>query len=361
MSQNPLESIFKWFQKFKNYKFSYKKGFFHINSIANSPDVMIEGFDRYPFCKHDQNTQLISVNTFFLKALLYYRQPEKDLWVYVSDMYYKKNMLFTNIFDQSIPSRHHFLNLHLNKRPVKSKSMLVNGISVTAAEWILFKAGHASSIYHFKDSVEKNITIYFTDEWLLEKFGKQLEGNSIKILQFFKSENKNILLSDLDSNNEHFYDDAFDLLSEGKSDEEVKQFIEKFFLYFIEKLNNESISERHFKLSNSDQKNVLDAENIMLGHLLKGFPGIDVMASQIGISPTKLKTDFKTVHNKSLYQYYSHLQMQFAYKVIKEKNISIKDVAEMLGYENPSKFSSRFKKIFHYTPSHINKHSKVHH
>jgi len=90
-----------------------------------------------------------------------------------------------------------------------------------------------------------------------------------------------------------------------------------------------------------------------LDNLLKSFPGIENTAQEVGISPTKLKNDFKTIHNQSLYNYYRYNQMNLAYKLISEKPTTIKEVANLLGYENASKFAAVFKEQFDVQPSSI--------
>ena len=73
----------------------------------------------------------------------------------------------------------------------------------------------------------------------------------------------------------------------------------------------------------------------------------------VGISPTKLKNDFKSMHDTSLYQYFNAHQMQVARELLLLKKYNVKEVAALLGYENASKFSAVFKKTFGYNPSEI--------
>lgn len=81
------------------------------------------------------------------------------------------------------------------------------------------------------------------------------------------------------------------------------------------------------------------------------FPGIEQLAASVGISPTKLKNDFKAVHGTSIFQYYRSNQLDMAYTVLKNKSLKIKQIANLFGYENASKFSAAFKDKFSVTPS----------
>lgn len=94
-----------------------------------------------------------------------------------------------------------------------------------------------------------------------------------------------------------------------------------------------------------------------MDNLLSSFPGIEAIAEKIAVSPTKLKSDFKTLHNQTLYQYYSYHQMQFANILIAKNQLAIKEVAKILGYSNAGKFSAAFKKHFGIEPSNARKES----
>ena len=125
---------------------------------------------------------------------------------------------------------------------------------------------------------------------------------------------------------------------------------------FRNKLNTEIIAENHFSLTDKDRKNIQRAEDFLLKNIVESFPGIDEIAKEVGISSSKLKTDFKNFHNKSIYQYYSEQQMQLAREMLVTKKYTIKEIATKFGYENSSKFSARFKTIYNVLPSEIEAH-----
>lgn len=88
-------------------------------------------------------------------------------------------------------------------------------------------------------------------------------------------------------------------------------------------------------------------------NLLNSFVGIEKIAKKIGVSPTKLKADFRSMHNKSIYQYFSSQQMQAAHQLLSKNKHNVKEAAILLGYENTSKFSARFKKTLDVFPSEV--------
>lgn len=351
-----LSKINQWYNKFKRYAVTYKKGFFHLSNLANSPHTIIDSFDHMPFCKHDPSRKLMTANTMFLKAQLYYCQPAEGLFVFVSDLLYKKNLHMTNIYDKSLPMDYHFLNLHYKKQPMSGKSMLINGLTLTNMTWSVFKAGNAISDYHFKNSNELNITIYFTEAWMEALFQSSQELNSSKFQRFFASENTYLLFQETEAEANAFYEELLQLTSHNEDNAHNPRVLERIqyiFRYFIRKYEGENLTEDHFKLQDKDRKYIQRVEKILSDSLFTGFPGVEEMAKTVGISVTKLKNDFKTIHQKSLYQYYSYNQMNLAHDLISQKKGAVKDIAKLMGYENASKFTAKFKEQFGVLPSAI--------
>ena len=122
---------------------------------------------------------------------------------------------------------------------------------------------------------------------------------------------------------------------------------------FIEKMDSTVVSDNHFKLSDKDQKNIQLVEQFLNNHLFGDFPGIEKTAKKIGISPTKLKNDFKSKHGESIYQYFRYKQLSAAYEFLTQEKYTVKEVATLFGYENASKFSAAFKKVYAVNPSEI--------
>ena len=107
------------------------------------------------------------------------------------------------------------------------------------------------------------------------------------------------------------------------------------------------------KLVNRDELHGLhiDDYNRLLklkDQLLSSFDqriSVEELASEFGISVSKLKRDFKTLFNTSVYQFYTHAKMDEAYRRLKTGKFSVMEVGYDLGYQNLSKFSQMFKKV----------------
>lgn len=343
-----------WYSKFQKYKVKYKDGFFHLSNLANSPQTMVESFDKMAFVKHSREKKQMTSNTLFLNVWMQYAELEEGLWIIVSEMKIKKNMVMHNIFDEKIPLKYNFINLHYNQKSITNKSMLVDGMLLTDKTWTVFKAGGVKFDYHFKDAHEYNITIYFTDEWVTNTFKSRSYFKGSNFEKFLNSKNTYVFLTDTNKNSDEFYKDFVQLIRlnvDNSKNNEIKVHVIDFFEQFIEKYDLEPVNEHHFRLSDKDRKFVQKAEKYLLDNLLEKFPGIDAISHYVGVSPTKLKSDFKTIHSQSLYNYYRYHQMHLASKLLSEKASTVKEVANLLGYENASKFSAVFKEQFGELPS----------
>lgn len=84
------------------------------------------------------------------------------------------------------------------------------------------------------------------------------------------------------------------------------------------------------------------ARDILIGDL-KTAPTIEVLAKKAGLNRQKLKQNFKQVFGKTIFQYLREERMKTAkYLLMANRALSVRQVAEMVGYENVSHFSRRF-------------------
>jgi AraC-like DNA-binding protein len=91
-------------------------------------------------------------------------------------------------------------------------------------------------------------------------------------------------------------------------------------------------------------------------HLLNSIEdriSVEELASEFGISNSKLKRDFKTLFDCSVYQFYTQARMDEAYRRLQTGKYSVMEVGYGLGYQNLSKFSQMFKKIKGINPKEV--------
>lgn len=82
-----------------------------------------------------------------------------------------------------------------------------------------------------------------------------------------------------------------------------------------------------------------------------GHITISRLAAELGVGATTLKTSFKSVYGVPIYQYQKDLRLQKAQRLLLETTRPVAAVAADVGYANPAKFSSAFKKRFGVSPT----------
>ena len=79
------------------------------------------------------------------------------------------------------------------------------------------------------------------------------------------------------------------------------------------------------------------------------------IADRYGMSLTALKDCFKAVYGKPIHAFQREYKMQTATKLLVTTKLSRAEIAGMVGYENPNKFSAAFKEIIGQSPSEYRK------
>lgn len=357
---NSLNKIIaSWKLNVKKYFFKYRKGFFELFMISNSPQLMLQNIGSMPFVKHDTVNHKISTDNMFCTVKIFYQLLEDGLFLMISDGKYKKNVMDVMLYDETVPLEYYFLSFKTSTRTVNSASTLVNGTGFSFNTWSLCKPGGIKNVCHFKHAHEHFITIYFTQKWLdlylktcdeatvqfFKNFiasdntfvmcPRQFEENAPDYLQLFNVFDVNIPASEL--NIEEFKDQTMNLIHE-----------------FSKGIQMQIAEENYFNLSNDTRIKIIQSEQILSTYFTKEFPGVEWLADQVGISVTGLKSGFKQIYGYSIFKYYRHQKMKIAQTVLAQnKDIKIKDLAEQMGYTNAAKFTAAFKDEIGALPSDI--------
>ncbi len=116
----------------------------------------------------------------------------------------------------------------------------------------------------------------------------------------------------------------------------------------VSTLNKESVAPNAFDHTINyarPAKDMLDdVIDDLRSHLFDGFPGIRLLARKNYISESKLKRDFKERYRETIFGYYRNLQMELAREYITAKKANKGQMANMLGFSNPSNFSACYHK-----------------
>ena len=78
---------------------------------------------------------------------------------------------------------------------------------------------------------------------------------------------------------------------------------------------------------------------------------VSELAKKVGYTPEHLSREFKKYMGKPLSQYLTETKIRYSVQLLTSRQLKIIDIAQLLGYENQSTFSSHFRAIYQCTPS----------
>jgi len=94
---------------------------------------------------------------------------------------------------------------------------------------------------------------------------------------------------------------------------------------------------------------VREIHNQLLQHMEQRVT-IEELSKQYLINPTTLKSAFKAVYGASLAAHIKEHRMEQAAKMLRETDMSVAEIAQAVGYDSQSKFTTAFKAFFQVLP-----------
>ncbi|WP_238393438.1 helix-turn-helix transcriptional regulator [Myxacorys almedinensis] len=79
-------------------------------------------------------------------------------------------------------------------------------------------------------------------------------------------------------------------------------------------------------------------------------PSLLALARQVGLNDCKLKQGFQQVFHTTAFGYLRHYRMERARQLLMDSEVSIEQVAKMVGYSDRSRFAAAFRKEFGVNP-----------
>ena len=84
---------------------------------------------------------------------------------------------------------------------------------------------------------------------------------------------------------------------------------------------------------------------------------IDEICETVGYSRAYVFREFKGATGKSIMEYFTSLKIEKAKQLLRENELSVKEIADALAFDTPNYFSKTFKQLTGQTPSSYKKHS----
>ncbi len=113
-------------------------------------------------------------------------------------------------------------------------------------------------------------------------------------------------------------------------------------------MDDQKPTKRQVLLRKFDVEKIIEAKDYITSNL-RDSPSIKHLAHVVGINENKLKRGFKLIFNQTINQYLRNEKLELAKLLLMEER-SVSEVAELVGYQNKSHFSKRFKEKYGVLP-----------
>jgi len=108
--------------------------------------------------------------------------------------------------------------------------------------------------------------------------------------------------------------------------------------------------ERRKEQPNNYEKIVAQAKCLMESNVYKAI-NLPAIAEQLGISTSRLNEIFKTYTSMTPYQYFIHIKIHKAESILEQEEMSVKEAAYRMGFDDQYYFSRLFKNKTGVSPS----------
>lgn len=132
---------------------------------------------------------------------------------------------------------------------------------------------------------------------------------------------------------------------------DIKGKLFNYLTWFVKlKLNSKSVLNEN----RCELYYVSNAKKIIIDNLDKQIT-VKEIAEKLDISTYKLQKSFKEIEGTTVYSFIRNAKIDNSKILLKKSGLSIIDISQKVGYENPSKFSTTFKDIIGCTPTEYRK------
>lgn len=112
----------------------------------------------------------------------------------------------------------------------------------------------------------------------------------------------------------------------------------------------ETSREKHLTEYRAEQVEIIRQIHDLLIKNLDQRCSIEALSKQFLMNPTTLKSIFKAVYGTSIAAHIREHRMEYAAHLLRSSRLSIAEIAQKVGYDSQSRFSSVFKEKYHMLP-----------
>ena len=131
----------------------------------------------------------------------------------------------------------------------------------------------------------------------------------------------------------------------------IKNYLELFLINMMRSLTETDAGNPVFLEKSELQSRFVSSILRMMDENLSGALRVEDIAKQTNYSRAYVFREFKRATGKSIIAYYNERRVRRAAELLATTSISVREIAEQLGFDTPNYFSKTFKRILGVTPS----------
>ncbi|MEP6806136.1 MAG: AraC family transcriptional regulator [Flavobacterium sp.] len=350
-------NVGKWVKFIKDNINFYRDGFFELPYLSNSPQVIVQSIVNSPSVRHDLEEQAVYRNNPFSHGVMRYREIEEGFWIIATSITFKKNVMLKAIYDEEFPIDYYTLTFSVFESEVKLQNTFADKTPFSSKYWGFKKPGTPVGAYFYKGSECEFYLYAFNKEWAERNFGFAALPEDNYIKKFLNSDNGFITYQNIVPNAAELSKEILTNLENNKRDLFSKSILKTQAFQLVSTFFKNAFLDQwegnYLPIDTPDYRKIAKAEKLILDTVTNPFLGVEYIAQKVGLSPTKLKLTFKSVHGVSMMQYHKDKKLLLAMQMIQNTDMQIKNIALATGYKSSSKFTANFKKRFGKMPSEI--------
>jgi AraC-like DNA-binding protein len=131
----------------------------------------------------------------------------------------------------------------------------------------------------------------------------------------------------------------------------IRTYLEQFLILLMRLQSQKNDSREIFIPKESFPGHIEGLISAYLAENVYNKITLNDVCKKFNYGKTFICTQFKKSTGKTIIDYYINLKINEAKKLVREKNLSFKQISETLNFDNPAHFTNTFKKFTKMTPT----------